>query len=123
MRKGLVQSCHDLSEGGLAVAAAEMAIAGGLGLEIDLGEMPVADGELPDATRLFAESPTRFLIEVSDHDAAAFETLLRRVPHATLGRVLEEPRFRVLSAGQHVVDRGLAELQALWQTPLAEAPS
>jgi phosphoribosylformylglycinamidine synthase II len=120
IRKGLVQSCHDLSEGGLAVAAAEMAIAGGLGLEIDLGEMPVADGELPDTARLFAESPTRFLVEVADDDAAAFETLLRRTPHAKVGHVLEEPRFRVLSAGHLVVDRGLAELQARWQTPLAE---
>jgi phosphoribosylformylglycinamidine synthase II len=120
IRKGLVQSCHDLSEGGLAVAAAEMAIAGGLGLEIDLGEMPVADGELPDTARLFAESPTRFLVEVADDDDAAFETLLRRTPHAKVGHVLEEPRFRVLSAAQLVVDRGLAELQARWQTPLAE---
>jgi phosphoribosylformylglycinamidine synthase II len=120
IRKGFVQTCHDLSEGGLAVAAAEMAIAGGLGLEIDLAEMPVADDALPDATRLFAESPTRFLVEVADDDAAAFETLLRRTPRAKIGHVLEEPRFRVLSAGQLVVDRGLAELQARWQTPLAE---
>jgi len=75
---------------------------------------------LPDATRLFAESPTRFLVEVADDDAAAFETLLRRTPRAKIGHVLEEPRFRVRSAGQLVVDRGLAELQARWQTPLAE---
>ena len=42
-RKGLIQACHDLSEGGLAVAAAEMAIAGGHGLEIDLRDVPVAE--------------------------------------------------------------------------------
>ena len=37
---GLIKSCHDLSEGGLAVAAAEMAFAGGYGLELDLGKVP-----------------------------------------------------------------------------------
>ncbi|MGH2618164.1 MAG: phosphoribosylformylglycinamidine synthase subunit PurL, partial [Thermomicrobiales bacterium] len=57
IRKGLVQSCHDLSEGGLAVAAAEMAIAGGLGMELDLRDMAVSDAGLGDAARLFAESP------------------------------------------------------------------
>ncbi len=39
--EGLVKSCHDLSEGGLAVAAAEMAFASGYGLEIDLSKVPV----------------------------------------------------------------------------------
>lgn len=121
MRKGLVQSCHDLSEGGLAVAAAEMAIAGGLGLEVELDEMSVAESGLVDATRLFAESPTRFLIEVAEDDAAGIETVLRRVPHAWVGRVLEEQRFRVLSAGQPRIDRDLGELRARWQTPLVEA--
>src|SRR5207247_1178833 len=51
---GLVRACHDLSEGGLAVALAEMAFAGGVGADVTGG------GELPDALRLFAESPTRF---------------------------------------------------------------
>ena len=37
---GLIKSCHDLSEGGLAVAAAEMAFAGGYGLELDLCKVP-----------------------------------------------------------------------------------
>ena len=42
-RPGLVRACHDLSEGGLAVAAAEMAFAGGLGVEMDLAAVPVVD--------------------------------------------------------------------------------
>src|SRR5260370_270820 len=40
IRKGLVQACHDLSEGGLAVAAAEMSLAGLLGMTIDVGLVP-----------------------------------------------------------------------------------
>ena len=94
-RKGLIQSCHDLSEGGLAVAAAEMAIAGGYGLEIDVRDVPVTEPGLADSTRLFAESPTRFLVEVTPSDAPALETLLGRTPHARIGRVLDSPQLRV----------------------------
>jgi phosphoribosylformylglycinamidine synthase len=53
IRSGRVRSCHDLSEGGLAVALAEMAIGGGLGGRIR------HDGDL------FAEGPSRFLLEVA----------------------------------------------------------
>ena len=59
---GLVRACHDLSEGGLAVAAAEMAFAGGFGARILLGQVPHVV-EPPDgpanAVLLFSESNTR----------------------------------------------------------------
>ena len=61
---GMVKSCHDLSEGGLAVAAAEMAFASGLGLEINLQMVPVKDVARNDFV-LFSESNSRFLIEVA----------------------------------------------------------
>jgi phosphoribosylformylglycinamidine synthase len=121
IRKGLIQACHDLSEGGLAVAAAEMAIAGGHGLEIDLRDVPVTDPGLADSTRLFAESPTRFLVEVTPADAPELEKILGRTPHARMGRVLDSPRFRVWSNGESVVDANLPALRARWQTPPAEA--
>jgi len=49
IRKGLVQACHDLSEGGLAVAAAEMSLAGLLGITIDVGVIPLAEMEQGDS--------------------------------------------------------------------------
>ena len=122
-RKGLMQTCHDLSEGGLAVAAAEMAIAGGHGLEIDVREVPVAEPDLADSTRLFAESPTRFLVEVTPADAPALERLLGRTPHARIGRVLAEPRFRVLGESGVVIDADIDTLRSRWQAPLTEVAS
>src|SRR5437868_10958047 len=83
IRGGLVRACHDLSEGGLAVAVAEMAFAGGVGA--DLTALGATDGDLPDAVRLFSESPTRFVVEVRPEQAAAFEACLADVPHARLG--------------------------------------
>jgi phosphoribosylformylglycinamidine synthase len=120
-RKGLIQACHDLSEGGLAVAAAEMAIAGGHGLEIDLRNVPVAEPDLADSTKLFAESPTRFLVEVTPADAPVLETLLGRTPHARIGRVLDSSQYRALGQSRVVVDTDIDTLRSRWQAPLAAA--
>ena len=98
IRAGSVQSCHDLSEGGLAVAAAEMAIGGGLGLALDLRSIPAVEPGLPDATRLYAESPTRFLVEVAPEEEAAFMHRMGRAPYARIGRVLAGKAWRVGSA-------------------------
>jgi phosphoribosylformylglycinamidine synthase len=119
-RKGLIQACHDLSEGGLAVAAAEMAIAGGHGLEIDVRDVPMAEPGLAASTRLFAESPTRFLVEVAPGDAPALETLLGRIPHARIGRVLDLPRLRVLGESGVAIDASIETLRSRWQAPLTE---
>lgn len=118
LRAGLVRACHDLSEGGLAVAAAEMALASEVGLELDLREAPAAT-ELPDSTVLFAESPSRFIVEVAPADAPAFAQLMRGVPHARIGRVLGTPHFRV-SGANTTLDLDVARLRASWWSTLAE---
>src|SRR5262245_43252018 len=57
IREGLVAACHDLSEGGLAVSAAEMAFAGNLGLTLDVSKVPMALGATDRAdVRLYSES-------------------------------------------------------------------
>ncbi len=66
MRAGLIESCHDLSEGGLAVAIAEMCIAGRLGATIDA--LPHDDL----TTALFAESCGRLVVEVEPQHVEAF---------------------------------------------------
>lgn len=119
IRGGLVRACHDLSEGGLAVAAVEMAIAGGHGLTLDLDAAPAAAPDLDAATRLYAESPSRFLVEVRPDDVPAFEKALARVPHAQIGEVTSDQRLRVSHAGGTVIDTMLDPLRMAWQTPLA----
>src|SRR5215217_1957696 len=121
IRNGLIQACHDLSEGGLAVAAAEMAIAGGRGLEIDVRDVPVTEPGLAESTRLFAATPTRFLVEAAPEDAPALEKILGRTPHAKIGRVLDSPRYRVLGQSGVVINADIDGLRARWRTPLAEA--
>ena len=121
IQKGLIRACHDPSEGGLAVALAEMAFAGGHGLEIDVRDVPVTEPGLADSTRLFAESPTRFLVEVTPADAPALETLLGRTPHARIGRVLDSPQLQVLGESGVAIDANIDTLRSRWQKPFAEA--
>ncbi len=91
MRAGLVRACHDCSEGGLAVAAAEMALAGGLGLALDVDAIPADDDAQHPLLRLFSESTTRWLVEVEPGHAAAFEEALRGCVCAPIGDVIAEP--------------------------------
>ncbi|MFZ5833277.1 MAG: phosphoribosylformylglycinamidine synthase subunit PurL [Planctomycetota bacterium] len=114
---GLVRACHDLSEGGLAVAAAEMAFAGMFGLELDLDRVPT-DGRLDFAALLFSESNTRLLCEVPQSHAAKFEETLAGVAFAQVGRVMETSRVVIRSGGQEVIAADLAVLKEAWQSPL-----
>jgi phosphoribosylformylglycinamidine synthase len=95
IRRGTVRACHDLSEGGLAVAAAEMALAGGLGLSIDLEAVPVAANVDHPLITLFSESNTRWLVEVPPGKAAEFEQILQDCPAARCGQVTAEPILRI----------------------------
>jgi phosphoribosylformylglycinamidine synthase subunit PurSL len=113
IQTGAVLACHDLSEGGLAVAAAEAAFAGGVGAELDLGAVPQAGG-LEPATLLFSETPTRFLVEVDPAQGAAFEGALEGMPFAKVGVTTAEAN---LSFGE-VLEAPLAELLEVWRRPL-----
>ncbi|MBI3831545.1 MAG: phosphoribosylformylglycinamidine synthase subunit PurL [Planctomycetes bacterium] len=123
--KGLVRACHDLSEGGLAVAAAEMAFAGELGMQIQLNKIPVADAQeyrLAPEALLFSESPSRFLVEVAPEKQAAFEAAMAGIPHAQVGFVLKEPWLTIDPAAGSTRERtggflheDINELKKAWQ--------
>ncbi len=115
---GLVKSCHDLSEGGLAVAAAEMAFASGLGLELDLEKVPGKDLTRNDYV-LFSESNSRFLIEVAEADKKEFEKLMAGKDYAKIGKVTKEPKLRIVGLdGKAVVDAPLDKLRRSWKRTL-----
>ncbi len=115
LRTGDVAACHDLSEGGLAVAAAEMAFAGGVGLDLDLQPLPVR-GQ-PDAwRRLFAETPGRFLLEVEGgrETALAARFDAAGVPWAKLGCTRADPRLRLSLGAETLLAAPLDELRRAW---------
>ena len=114
---GLVRACHDLSEGGLGVAAAEMAFTGGLGLELSLGSVP-AEAGIRDDVILFSESNSRLLVEVPPRHQSSFEDLMRGSVSVKVGTVTGEERLTVSGRGGVVIDLPLQELMAAWKTPL-----
>ena len=85
---GLVRACHDCSEGGLAVALAEMSFAGGLGATVSLADIPLGGKDAPaDDWLLFSESNGRYIVEVRPEHTEAFEALMDGLPCARIGQV------------------------------------
>ncbi|MCH2114424.1 MAG: phosphoribosylformylglycinamidine synthase subunit PurL [Pirellulales bacterium] len=120
VRNGLITSCHDLSEGGLAVAAAEMAFSGNVGAHIDLSMIPVDGEALGVAARLFSESNTRFLCEVSASHATQFEQTMSSIPCNRVGETVGQPHLRIVPKKEQapVIDEQLDKLKKCWQQPL-----
>jgi len=120
----LVESCHDCSEGGLAVALAEMALAGMLGLDVTLDKaVTVSDTGPGPEWLLFSESNGRYLIEVSPGDAAAFEDLLAGLPYARIGRVLDAPdlSIRWTAGGDPLFSLPVSTLATAWRGHLSDS--
>lgn len=115
IRAGLVRSAHDCSEGGLAVALAEMALAGRLGAQVALEG--AADGATPLSALdlLFSESNGRLLLEVTADDAAAFEAAMAGAPLTRLGAVSADARLVVHTASATVIDLPVDALLTAWQ--------
>ena len=112
---GLVKACHDLSEGGLAVAAAEMAFAGGFGMELHLQKVPTRNANRDDFV-LFSESNSRFLVEVSQEAKEAFEVLMKGKVCAEIGKVTKIPRLCIYGLeGEVAIDATLNDLLASWK--------
>ena len=120
INRGLIASCHDMSEGGLAVAVAEMAFAGGIGADLDLNKVPTQDPGLGTVERLFSESNSRFLCEVTESNAAEFEQIMAGNAFARIGRTIQQPQLmlRVHETGDFVINEPLDKLKATWQQPL-----
>ncbi len=110
IKQRLVRSAHDCSEGGLLLAAAEMAFAGELGLKLDLLAMPIS-GDLSLAAECFAETPGRYLLEVRRQDLDAIDIALGDVPYAIIG---EFDDSAMLTLAGTDIERDTCELKEAW---------
>jgi len=114
IQHGLVRSAHDLSEGGLLLAAAEMAFAGGVGAHLDTFQLPV-DGEISPIAELFGEAPSRYLLEVPRAALDEVDALLESLPYAVVGETIEQSRLLVPGAE---INLELHDLRAAWRGTL-----
>jgi phosphoribosylformylglycinamidine synthase len=114
---GLLRSCHDLSEGGLAVAASEMAFSGGLGVELEIDGLCQQQFVHPLAA-LFSESNSRLLCEVPVAHVEAFERQMKEIPHSALGFVTEDPMVKIAHRGAPLIALSCQQLRHAWWEPL-----
>jgi phosphoribosylformylglycinamidine synthase len=117
--KGLVRACHDGSEGGIGVALAEMAFAGGLGATVNLKSVPLGEPIERDDFILFSESNSRFLVEVAPVSKDKFEGIMHGVSFQAIGQVTEAEVLEIYGRdGSRIVAKSLNELKEAWQRPL-----
>lgn len=135
---GLIKAMHDCSEGGIAVAAAEMAFSGGLGMELFVSEVaykpssensrtPELQNPACPAGRqtprtdyiLFSESNSRFVVEVEKKNQKIFENILKGLPFGLIGCVCAGKDFKVYGLdGKICIKADIDELKEYWQKPL-----
>ena len=116
IKKGLVRSCHDCSEGGLLTALAESALAGRTGFSISCDDLPLKGRPIDaSAELLFSESPSRFVVSVSPPHERRFRSLLRGLPCSRLGSVTAAQTFRIERAGQTILNMDAAAALESWQ--------
>jgi phosphoribosylformylglycinamidine synthase len=116
--EGTVASCHDCSDGGLGVALAESAFAGGFGMEVDLRKVP-AQGIERDDYLLFSESQSRFVVTIHPEKKDAFLSIMKGITLGKIGKVTKEKNFIVLGLqGKKIIQQDIYKLKEAWQRPL-----
>jgi phosphoribosylformylglycinamidine synthase len=118
--KGLVKSMHDCSDGGLAVALAEMAFSGGLGMEVFLAEAPyIKSAGISNETILFSESNSRFVVEVAKAKQKDFQKQLKGSAIGLVGCLTDKFDFKIYGLdGKICVDADVRKLKEAWRKPL-----
>jgi len=109
---GAVLACHDISEGGLLAALAEMCLGGDMGAAVSLPANERTDYSL------FNETAGCFLVELADQ--AQLEELFKNVPHIILGCTTAEQNMSVTQANKNIFNISTAKLFTAWQKPMQE---
>ncbi len=115
IQEGILTACHDISDGGLAVAAAEMAIGGELGASLDLAKVPKTPTDLTIEETMYSESASRFLVCLDKKDKSQFESIFSGQDLALVGQVLNEPEIEFTYSDQLVFKDQVQDLKKAWK--------
>ncbi|MCR9293025.1 MAG: phosphoribosylformylglycinamidine synthase subunit PurL [bacterium] len=113
IRAGWIRACHDLSEGGLITAAAEMSFAGQLGVSIE-----VTSQDLSPTQWLFSESNSRFLLEVEADRESDFVAAMADCVVTKVGLVTGDENLCVKQGELVLMQAAWRELYEAWHRPL-----
>lgn len=116
IRRGWISSCHDLSDGGLAVALCESAIGGRRGAVINLDNLLGPDVERMHADRLlFCETPSRFLISAARDNLGQLASHFENLPFTAIGKVTRDTKVSISRRGREVAGLELEEITEAWK--------
>jgi phosphoribosylformylglycinamidine synthase len=119
-KEGLLASCHDLSDGGLGVALAETAFAGGFGLDVDLSKV-LSDVDMREDHLLFSETASRMLVTIRPDRRTRFESLFAGQDCACIGKVTSDEYLKINGRNGGILIRStIGDLKEAWQSPLRE---
>ncbi len=119
IKRGLLLSCHDCSEGGIGVSAAEMAFSGNIGLKLNLRKVPYKGRKRNDFL-LFSESNSRFLVEVKRKNQEKFERLFFGLPFSLFGKTIRKPILQIIGVnGKTILEENLSLLKKSFQSALS----
>ena len=114
--KGLIKSCHDISDGGIGVALAESCLGGRLGADISIDMMPLKDKNMETARILFCETPSRFIAGVKADNAKKFEDIMNDyLCVKKIGVTTKNPVLKIARAGNYVIDMPISEISKAWK--------
>jgi phosphoribosylformylglycinamidine synthase len=114
---GCIRACHDLSEGGLAVATAEMALASDYGLDLRLKNVPRPRSLKRNDYILFSESNSRFLVEVPENRKRDFESFMKGSAYALVGDVKKDSILSIYGLDdKKLVSISLEKLRKAWRS-------
>jgi phosphoribosylformylglycinamidine synthase len=120
IQEGLIASCHGIYRGGLGVHLALVAMAGGLGMDIDLSAVPGNEAK-QDHVILYSETPGRFIVTIDPEHREAFEASFKTSPHACVGMVSRETDLVVKGLeGSPIIRVPVSELKAAWKKPFGD---
>ncbi|MEO0092229.1 MAG: phosphoribosylformylglycinamidine synthase subunit PurL [candidate division WOR-3 bacterium] len=124
IQSGLVSACHDLSEGGLAIAVAEMCFAGEIGAEIFLKNIKATcpSTQNHDDVCLFSKSNTRFICAISEAHQDKFEKIMKNLPYTLIGQTNASDVFQVYDKDHLlIINLKIQIMKNIWQTALSKS--
>ena len=113
IEEGLIASCHDVSDGGIAVALVECAFGAGYGADLDISLLP-SDSEREDVL-LFSESAGRFIVTVKVENAEKFEKAFAGNAFAKVGRVRGDKRYVIRRVEEFIINEDIYNLKQSWE--------
>lgn len=121
IQEEIIQSSHDCSDGGLGVALAESAFAGGFGMEIDLTKVPISETDQEQMRNdyiLFSESASRILLTIKPENKEKFESLFKNTIYGCIGKVVGENLKIKDKSGKNLINNPIEELKESWKATL-----